>query len=591
LLIKKETWAMGRRQRGKIFNLVFQGLASCLLISIFVLNSLPSLAQNFLVPFASPTGTRIFVAGDIEYASVYLDGFALFQIASQDFTASRVEAAQEISPVQRRARRIERGLNNIINGGFDPTTLQVSPATLNNLTVIVARDNQNLPQQVILTVTEVDALIDSSSVADLADRWVKIIQTALLQAWQERQPAARRQQVMTATIIIFGMVCLSCLLIWWQKRLRNRFNLLKRQAKSQSDRNLPINSPSTKDRSQEPILASVEDSSNFRQQADIQRQLTLNILWKRLALIGLILLWFGGIAAILYVFPETRLEGRGIIRIPLRIFIIWLLLTSVSNMINLYVNSRLREWVEEGAVFSENLERRILRAPTLLKVWREIITFIAIFLGILIFFAWMGLSFAFLLTGAGLVGALLTFAFQDLLKDWINGFLIVFEDQYTVGDMIQFQEFIGLVENLSLRATQLRAADGRLITIAHNQIISAHNLSKDWARVNFTIEVAYDTEADLAISLMAAIAENMAVDPQWQEDIINPVQVAGVSRVSHTGMEIMLRIVVKRLRQWDIEREYRRRLKIAFEEKGIHIGIPQQSFLIAQDKEQFKGQF
>lgn len=579
---------MGRRQREKIFNLVLQGLAGCLLVSIFVLNSLPSLGQNFLVPFASPTGTRIFVAGDIEYASVHLDGFALFEIASQDFTASE---AQELSPVERRARRIERGLNNIINGGFDPTTLQVSTATLNNLTVIVARDNQKLPQQVILTVTEVDALIDSSSVDDLADRWVKIIQTALLQAWQERQPAARRQQVMTAAKIISGLIFLSWVSIWWQKRLRNRFNLLKKQAKSQSDRNLAINFPPRKDRSQEPILAALEDSSNFRQQADIQRQLTLNILWKRLALIGLILLWFSGIAAILYVFPETRLEGRGIIRIPLRIFIIWLLLTSVSNMVNLYVNFRLREWVEEGAVFSENLERRILRAPTLLDVWREIIRSIAIFLGILVFLSWMGLSFAFLLTGAGLVGALLTFAFQDLLRDWIHGFLIVFEDQYTVGDMIEFQEFTGLVENMSLRATQLRAADGRLITIAHNQIISSHNLSKDWARVNFTIEVAYHTEPDVAIALMAAIAENMAVDPQWQEDIINPVQVAGVSRVSHTGMEIMLRIVVKRLRQWDIEREYRRRLKIAFQEKGIHIGIPQQSFLIAQDREEFKGQF
>ncbi|ROH97390.1 mechanosensitive ion channel family protein [Microcystis aeruginosa FACHB-524] len=579
---------MGRRQRGKIFNLVFQGLAGCLLVSIFVLNSLPSLGQNFLVPFVSPTGTRIFVAGDIEYASVHLDGFALFQIASQDFTASE---SRELSPVERRARRIERGLNNIINRGFDPTTLQVSTATLNNLTVIVAKDNQKLPQQVILTVTEVDALIDSSSVGDLADRWVKIIQTALLQAWQERQPAPRRQQVMTATIIILGLTFLSWVSIWWQRHLRNRFNLLKKQAKRQSDQNLPINSPPRKDRSQEPILAALGDSSNFRQQADIQRQLTLNILWKRLAFIGLILLWFAGIAAILYVFPETRLEGRGIIRIPLQIFIIWLLMTSVSNMVNLYVNFRLREWVEEGAVFSENLERRILRAPTLLEVWREIITFIAIFLGILIFLAWMGLSFAFLLTGAGLVGALLTFAFQDLLKDWINGFLIVFEDQYTVGDMVQFQEFIGLVENMSLRATQLRAADGRLITIAHNQIITAHNLSKDWARVDFTIEVAYQTEPDVAIALMAAIAENMAVDPQWQEDIINPVQVAGVSRVSHTGMEIMLRIVVKRLRQWDIEREYRRRLKIAFEEKGIHIGIPQQSFLIAKDREQFKGQF
>lgn len=585
-----KTWVIGRRQQGKFLTPLIQGFASLLLISIFVLNSLPSLAQNSLDPFRSPTGTRIFVAGDIEYTSVYLDGFALFQIASQDFTASGAQA-QEISPVQRRARRIERGLNNIINADFDVKTLQVSTATLNNLTVIVARDDRNLPQQVILTVTEIDALIDSSSVADLANRWRDIIKTALIQAWQERQPAARQRQLLIATIIVLGIIFSSCLLIWWQKRLRNRFNLLKKQAKSQSERNLAINAPPTKDRPQEPILAPLEDSSKFRQQADIQRRLTVNIFWKRLALIGLILLWFGGMAAILYVFPETRLEGRSIIRIPLRIFLIWLLLVLVGNIVNLYVNSRLREWVEEGAVFSENLERRILRAPTLLEVWRGIIGFIAIFVGILVFFAWMGLSFAFLLTGAGLVGALLTFAFQDLLKDWINGFLIIFEDQYTVGDMIQFQEFIGLVENMSLRATQLRAADGRLITIAHNQIIIAHNLSKDWARVNFTIEVAYHTEPDVAIALMVEIAENMALDPQWQEDIINPVQVSGVSRVSHAGMEIMLRIVVKRLRQWDVEREYRRRLKIAFEDSGIAIGIPQQSFLIAKDREEFKGKF
>ena len=144
---------------------------------------------------------------------------------------------------------------------------------------------------------------------------------------------------------------------------------------------------------------------------------------------------------------------------------------------------------------------------------------------------------------------------------------------------------------VTVRASSMLATYGRFITITHAQIIREHILSKVWARVDFTIEVAYDTEPDLAIALMAAIAENMAVDPQWQEDIINPVQVAGVSRVSHTGMEIMLRIVVKRLRQWDIEREYRRRLKIAFEEKGIHIGIHQQSFLIAKTRLELQGQF
>jgi moderate conductance mechanosensitive channel len=577
-----KTWILGHRQRQKIFIGIVWGIASLLFISILVLNTTTSLAQSFLTQSRLTNGARIFVAGDIEYTSVYLDGFALFQIASQDVTVSGANI-NEVSPVERRARRIERGLNNIIHAGFVPKSLQVTTATLNNLTVIVASDEENLPRQVILTVTEIDALLDSSTIADLAERWGQIIQKALLQAWQERQPRARRRQWAVTSMIILGIIFLSGLLIWWQRRLRNRFNRLKKQAKSPSEPNLVAKHPLKLDRSQELFSDPLEGSSSFREQADFQRRLTLNILWKRLDQIGLILLWFGGIAAILYVFPETRLEGRGIIRIPVRIFMIWLVLMLIGNMVNLYVNSRLREWVEEGVVFSENAERRILRAPTLLEVWQGIIGFIAVFVGIIGFLAWMGLSFSFLLTGAGLVGALLTFAFQNLLKDWINGFLIIFEDQYAVGDMIEFGEFIGIVENMSLRATQLRAADGRLITIPHNQVITAHNLSKDWSRVNFTIEVAYQTDPNLAIALMQEVAENMATAPQWQEDIINPVQVIGVSRVSHAGIEIMIRIVVKRLRQWDIDREYRRRLKIAFDQQGIQIGIPQQSFLKAKD--------
>jgi small conductance mechanosensitive channel len=327
-----------------------------------------------------------------------------------------------------------------------------------------------------------------------------------------------------------------------------------------------------------------EETATFRQKANFQRQLTLNIFWKRLTQIGLILLWVGGIAAILSVFPDTRLEGRSIIRIPLRMFLIWLVLMLLSNCVNLYVNSRLREWVEEGVVFSENAQRRILRAPTLLEVWRGIVGFVAVFVGIIWFFASMGFPFASLLTGAGLIGAILTFGFQSLLRDWINGFLIIFEDQYAVGDMIEFAGIIGIVEHMSLRATQMRGPDGRLITIAHEEIITAHNLSKNWSRVNFSIEVAYQTDPNLAIALMREIAEQMAVDSQWQEDIINPVQVIGVSRVTHSGIEIMLRIVVKRLRQFDIEREYRRRLKLAFDHRGIQIGIPQQSFLKTEEK-------
>ena len=88
---------------------------------------------------------------------------------------------------------------------------------------------------------------------------------------------------------------------------------------------------------------------------------------------------------------------------------------------------------------------------------------------------------------------------------------------------------------------------------------------------------------------MGEVAQIMAVDPQWQEDILEPVSVIGVNQVSHAGIQLMIRITVKRLRQWDVEREFRRRIKLNFDEQGIQIGIPKQtlSFYDPNLKEKF----
>ncbi|PSF39267.1 mechanosensitive ion channel family protein [Aphanothece hegewaldii CCALA 016] len=562
------------------------GIIGLLMISAIAFWKLPASAQTFFIPSQprfslTQPSHRIAITGDIEYTSVYLDGYALFQIASQDITTAESEQNGNLSPIQRRARRIERTLNSIVNTGFDPKTLLITTATLNNLTVIVAYDQKDLSRQVILTVTEIDALIDSSSVSTLAEQWSNIIYNALIEAWNARQPKARQRQIATVAIIAIGLIIISCLLTWVQKILKTRFNWLKKRAKEQSSRELEAVAPSHK--AERFFYEPLGVLNAFHNQANIQQQLILNILLQRLDQIGLILLWFGGVAAILYVFPETRLEGRGVIRIPLNLFMIWLVLTLVSNLVSLYVNYKLREWVEQGSVVSGDPQRRILRAPTLLTVLRGIIGFVSFCIGVIWFLTWKGFLPSSFLTGAGLVGAALTFIFQNLLKDWVNGILIIFEDQYAVGDMIEFEGLIGIVENMSLRATQIRTADGRLSTIPHNQIIVAHNLSKDWSRVNFTIEVAYQTDPTVAIELMKQVSQEMAIDQQWQDDIIDPVNVIGVSRVAHTGIEIMMRITVKRLRQWDVEREFRRRLKLAFDQKGIAIGIPQQSLFFHGD--------
>jgi small conductance mechanosensitive channel len=558
-------------------------LAFCFLLTLalVVFWGIPSTAQPSLSPstnrftLGQPT-PRIFSVGDIEFAPIHLDGFALFQIASPRVSPSETVLNDNLSPIQRRVQRIEGNLYHLINLDFDPKTLNVRPSILNNLTVIVASDGANLAQQVILTVTELDAQIDSSSVEELAQRWSQIIYTALIEARQTRQPEARQRQIVTMIAIALGIILLSLLLMRSQKFLKKRFHTfqkkLKEEVASVADR------PSKETTLNANLFPQPLDLlAAFRKQANLQQKLTLNIWFRRLEGIGLLSIWFGGITMILYIFPETRLGGRSLLLIPLRIFIIWLVLTFISLLVNFYVNYKLQEWVEEADLFSDNYQRRLLRVPTLLEVSRGMIGFSFWCLGIIWFLAWKGAFPSSLLTGAGLIGAALTFAFQNLLKDWINGLLIITEDQYAVGDMLEFQGLIGKVENMSLRATQIRlGTDGRLMTIPHNQIMVAHNLTKDWSRVNFLIDVAYDTDSSSAMALMEDVSRTMAVDPQWQEDIIEPVTMIAVNLVSHAGIQLIMRITVKRLRQWDVEREFRRRLKLAFDEQGIQIGIPKQ---------------
>lgn len=154
--------------------------------------------------------------------------------------------------------------------------------------------------------------------------------------------------------------------------------------------------------------------------------------------------------------------------------------------------------------------------------------------------------------------------------------MIIFEDQYSVGDIIELNGTTGFVENMSLRVTQLRSDGGRLSTVPHSQIATVHNLTKDWSRIDFRIEVAYEADVTDAMHIMKDVAEAMHQDAQWHDDILEPTVLIGVEKLNHTGSQILMWMKTKRLRQWDVEREYRRRLKQTFDQKGIQIGKPQQ---------------
>ena len=235
----------------------------------------------------------------------------------------------------------------------------------------------------------------------------------------------------------------------------------------------------------------------------------------------------------------------------------------------------------------ETSERLQLRVSTISGVSKSIATIVWVVVGILLALTSVGVDIIPLLAGAGLIGVAVSLASQNLIKDAINGFLIILEDQYALGDIIAVGNVQGLVENLNLRITQLRDTEGRLITIPNSEVKIVANLSSRWSRADLKIPVAYQADIDQVLKLMETVAVDMDRDPKWQEQILETPRVLGVDNFGDRGLIVRVWIKTQPLEQWNVAREFRHRLKIAFDQAGISIPFPQQAIWI-NDAESLK---
>jgi small conductance mechanosensitive channel len=508
--------------------------------------------------------------GDLSHAYITLDGRKLFQIAVKNSTES--DSGDTQIPIHKRVQTIEKTLDRIIEIGFEPESLSVNVKSLNNQTVIIAQDNQQLSQQVILTVTQPDAQLAQKPIPDLAQEWTEIIQKNLLKSWKERLSSSRKQHIIQGAKIAVGMLTISLIITAIQKWLKRRYKDLKNQSKKDSE----LHSNYLSDQFLSAFSIPLSFGKSLRSTLNLEGRLDINLLLQRLLQMGQMLVFIGSIAWILSLFPETRSQGKWFFSLPFQIIIIWIIVTLANQIAHVLINKSIQEWVEQSTAIQADSQRLLLRAPTISGILKGISNFISLVIALIWFLAWQQVPLGSALAGAGVFGAALSLIFQSLIKDWINGILIIFEDQYGVGDVIELNGTTGFVENMSLRVTQLRSDAGRLSTVPHNQIATVHNLTKDWSRIDFRIEVAYEADVTHAMHIMKDVAEAMHQDSQWQDDILEPTVLIGVDQLNHIGSQILMWMKTKRLRQWDVEREYRRRLKQAFDEKGIQIGKPQQ---------------
>jgi small conductance mechanosensitive channel len=295
--------------------------------------------------------------------------------------------------------------------------------------------------------------------------------------------------------------------------------------------------------------------------------------------VGQLLGWIVLFLALLGLFPTTRALQPllfSILHIPAQLITIGLLAYGVVRLGGMVIE-RVFLALEEGANWApERSQRLSLRFSTFLQVTQSIFALTVVVIAVVATLALWGIQVGPLLAGAGIVGLAISLASQSLIKDFINGFLILLEDQFGLGDFIMVDNVQGMVENLNLRVTQLRDAEGGLITIPNGQIAVVRNLSKEWSRVDLQLTVDPSTDANHAMSLLSLVAEAMSQDPQWQAAILEPPNMLGVDNLNHLGMTLRLWVKTAPLQQWAVARELRRRVKQTFDQAGIAIAIPQQ---------------
>jgi small-conductance mechanosensitive channel len=218
---------------------------------------------------------------------------------------------------------------------------------------------------------------------------------------------------------------------------------------------------------------------------------------------------------------------------------------------------------------------RIKRIKTLSMILHKVIVILIWVLGILTILSELEVDLAPVLTVVGIAGLAFSFGAQALVKDIISGMFILIEDQVRIGDVVKIGDHAGVVEDISLRTIRLRALDGELHIIPNGNVTAIVNMTKDFSRKTFDIPVAYREDVDRVIQIVREVGDALAADPVFGKVVKGPFEVWGLERFEDSAMIIRARITTKPVKQWEIGREFNRRLKKRFDQEGIEIPFPQ----------------
>jgi small conductance mechanosensitive channel len=262
----------------------------------------------------------------------------------------------------------------------------------------------------------------------------------------------------------------------------------------------------------------------------------------------------------------------------------------IGILIALVILSQMSRWIAksmEKFVYEKDplqASEAKKRAHTLGNILRHAFLIIITFVAVLMILGELGIQLGPLLATAGIGALAIGFGAQGLVKDLISGFFIILENQYRIGDVIEVAGVSGLVESVSLRKTVLRDLQGKVHTIPNGEIKVVSNFSKEWSRSVLDLGISYRDDIDQIVDLLVRIGKEMESEEPYKSAILEPLQVLGVEKFDESQMVIRMMVKTVPLKQWEVGRELRRRIKIRFDEKGIQLPFPHRVLIWGEPK-------
>lgn len=230
------------------------------------------------------------------------------------------------------------------------------------------------------------------------------------------------------------------------------------------------------------------------------------------------------------------------------------------------------------------------RVSTLIGLLRTIALVLLWGVVVIIALGQIGFDVTPILAGAGIIGLAVGFGAQNVVRDLISGFFMVLENQVRVGDVAIVNGTGGLVEGITFRTIVLRDLSGVVHVFPNGTINTLSNMTKEWSGYVIDVGVAYKEDTDRVAEVMKQVAEAMRQDPDYGPRILEPIEIFGVDDFADSAVVIKARLKTHPIQQWNVGREYRRRLKKAFDAEGIEIPFPHRSIYVGEATKPFQVQ-